>query len=80
MVTLAIDEALDTELELVSTRKGRSKSDVVAEVLRRYVQTEQRRQQPLDPALIALYSQFADEDVALAESGMDDYHRTVDIP
>ncbi len=78
MVTLAIDETLDTELELVSTRKGRSKSDIVAEVLRRYVQTEQRRHQPLDPALIAAYSQLAEEDIALAEAGMEDYQRQLE--
>lgn len=75
MVMLAIDEALDAQLELVSTRKGRAKSDVVADILRQYVQTEQRRQQALDPALIAMYSQLTDEDVALAEAGMDDYNR-----
>lgn len=75
MVTLTIDEALDAELERVSLRKGRAKADVVADVLRQYVQAEQRRQDPLDPALIALYSQLADEDVALAEAGMEDYVR-----
>ena len=75
MVMLAIDEALDAQLELVSARKGRAKSDIVVEALHQYVQKEQRRQQPLDPALFALYSQIADEDVALAEAGMDDYNR-----
>ena len=75
MVTLTIDEALDAELERVSTRKGRTKSDIVAHALRQYVEAEQRRQSPLDPALIALYNQLADEDVALAEVGMDDYAR-----
>ena len=75
MVTLSIDETLNAQLELVSTRKGRAKSDVVAEVLRQYVPTEQRRQQLQAPALIALYQQLADEEVALAEAGMDDYNR-----
>jgi metal-responsive CopG/Arc/MetJ family transcriptional regulator len=75
MATLTIDEGLDAELERVSTRKGRPKADVVADALRQYVQAEQRRQSLLDPALIALYSQLADEDVALAEAGMDDYAR-----
>ena len=42
MVTLTIDEALDAELERVSTRKGRAKSDIVADALRQYVQAEQR--------------------------------------
>ena len=75
MATLTVDEELDAELERVSTRKGRTKADVVADALRQYVQTEQRRQTPFDPALIALYRQLADEDVALAEAGMDDYVR-----
>ena len=75
MVTLTIDEALDAELERVSIRKGLAKADVVADALRQYVQAEQRRQSLLDPDLIALYSQLADEDVALAETGMDDYAR-----
>ena len=75
MVTLTIDEALDAELERVSTRKGLAKADVVADALRRYVQAEERRQTPLDAALISLYSQLADEDVDLAEAGMDDYAR-----
>jgi hypothetical protein len=78
MVMLAIDEALDAELEIVSIRKGRAKSEVIAEVLRQYVQTEQRKQFLLDPVLIALYSQLADEDVALAEAGMDDYNRQLE--
>ncbi len=63
---------------VVSIRQGRSKSDVVAEVLRRYVLTEQRRQQTFDPDLIALYSQLADEDVALAEAGMEDYQKQLE--
>ncbi len=75
MVTLTIDEALDAQLEQVSLRAGRAKSDVVADVLHRYVQAEQRRRQPIDPALVTLYSQLAEEDVALAEAGMDDYAR-----
>jgi len=75
MVTLTIDEALDAELERVSTRKGRSKADVVADALLQYVQAEEQRQALLDPAIIALYSQLVDEDVALAEAGMDDYAR-----
>ncbi len=75
MVTLTIDEALNAQLEQVSARAGRPKSDVVADALHRYVQAEQRRQQALDPALVALYHQLAEEDVALAEAGMDDYAR-----
>jgi metal-responsive CopG/Arc/MetJ family transcriptional regulator len=75
MVTLTIDEALDAELERVSTRKGRTKDEVVADVLRQYVQSEQRRQLQIDPALISLYNQLADEDIALAETGMNDYAR-----
>ena len=75
MATLTIDEALDSELELVSVRKGIAKADVVADILRQYVQAEQRRCAPIDPALIALYSQLADEDVALAEAGMNEYVR-----
>ena len=75
MVTLTIDEALDAELERVSTRKGLAKADVVADALRRYVQADQRSRTPIDPSLIALYSQLAAEDVALAEAGMDDYAR-----
>jgi len=78
MVTVAIDDALDAQLEIVSNRKGRAKSDVVVEALRQYVKTEQRKQQLQDPALIALYQQLADEDTALAEEGMDDYSRQLE--
>ena len=73
MVTVALDDMLDAQLELVSSRKGRAKSDVVIEALRQYVKTEQRKQQLQNPALIALYQQLADEDTALAEEGMDGY-------
>ncbi len=75
MVTLTIDETLNEQLELVSNRKGRAKSEVVVEVLLHYVQAEQLKHQLQEPALIALYKQLADEDVALAEEGMDDYNR-----
>ncbi len=74
MVTLAIEDALNAELERVAAQKGRANSDVAAEALRQYVQTERRKEQAVNPALIALYSQLADEDVALAEAGMEDYH------
>ena len=78
MFTLAIDEALDRQLEIVSAWKGRAKSDVIVEVLRHYVQTEKRKQQLLDPALTALYSQLADEDVALAGSDIEGYAKQLE--
>ena len=78
MVTLTIDETLNAQLELVSNRKGQAKAEVVAEVLRHYVQSEQSKLQLQYPALIALYKELADEDVALAEEGMDEYSRQLE--
>lgn len=78
MATLTIDETLNEQLELVSNRKGRVKSEVVVEVLLHYVQSEQRKHQLLDPALIALYTELVDEDIALAEEGMEEYYRQLE--
>lgn len=78
MVIIAIDDLLDVQLELVSTSKGRTKSDIVMEALREYVKKEKRNRLLLDPALITLYVHLADEDVALAESGIVDYYRQLE--
>ena len=73
-----LDDDVDAGLEDVSTRYGRPKMDVAADILRKYVQTERLRQSLQDPALIALYQELVTEDVALAEAGMADYQQELE--
>lgn len=72
-VTLEGD--VNAALEDVSLRHGHPKTDMAADILRKYVQTERLRQSLQDPALIALYQELAAEDTALAEAGMADYQQ-----
>ena len=70
---LTIDDDLDAALEAACAEQGRDKSEVVAEILRKYVETERLKRSLQDPGLSALYEQLAAEDSALAEQGMADY-------
>ncbi len=76
-LALSLDDELDETLEAISTRQGRTKADLVTDLVRKYVAAEQLRKELQDPALIALYQQLAAEDVQRAEEGMADYQQSL---
>lgn len=75
---LVLDDDLATSLQTISAGQGRAETDLVLDMLRRYVRAEQLRQALQDPALIALYQGMGDEDVRMAEEGLADYARQLD--
>ena len=75
ILPLRLDDELDAALEAVCKGLGRDKTDVVADVVRKYVETERLRSALQAPELVELYQQVAPEDVALAEEGIAEYQR-----
>lgn len=74
-ISLSLDDQLTAALESISSSQGCDKETLVAKVIRKYIEAEQLRKALEDPELIKLYQELADEDVALAEAGMDDYQK-----
>jgi hypothetical protein len=66
-ISLQLDDVVDAELESLCAAQGRAKSEVVSEIVRRYVQTARLRRSLGDPTLTRLYEELASEDAALAE-------------
>ncbi len=77
-LVLSLDDDLDEALEELGAEQGRTKDQVVVDLLRRCVETERLKRTLHDPNLSALYADLADEDVALAEEGMADYHKILE--
>ncbi len=79
MKTLAIpiDDALEAALISASSRRGRREAALVVELLHRFVAIEELKRRLQQPDLAALYETLAEEDIALAETGLDDYQRTL---
>ncbi len=75
ILPLRLDDELDAALGAVCKALGRDKTDVVEDVVRKYVETERLKSALQDSELVALYEQMAVEDVALAEEGIADYQR-----
>lgn len=73
MITLPLEESVETALECLSIRQGRDKVAVVAELVKRYVEAERLRAELLDPGLIELYMELADEDTVLADEDIANY-------
>ena len=80
MKTIAIqmDDELNAALEQICSQRKLDKSQVAADVLKRYVETEQLIGSLRDPALIAAYQELAAGDVNLAEQGMKEFHRILE--
>jgi plasmid stability protein len=76
-VPVVLDDELDAALEAVSAEQGRSKADLVSDILRRYVETERLTRSLQDPELVGLYQQLAAEDQALAEEGLTEYQQSL---
>jgi predicted DNA-binding protein len=76
-ISLRIDDEVDAALAALCAEQGRNEAEVVADVLRRYVETERLKRMLEDPALAQLYEELAAEDRALAEEGMAEYQQTL---
>ena len=72
-ISLRVDDQTDAALAAVCAEQGRSETEVVAEVLRKYLESERLKRTLQDPALAELYRQLVAEDVALAEEGISEY-------
>jgi hypothetical protein len=68
---------VDAALAALRAEQGRNEPEVVADVLRRYVETERLKRMLQDPALAQLYEELAAEDKALAEEGVSEYQQTL---
>jgi hypothetical protein len=77
-LSLNIDECLDAELDRVSSDAGRSKIDIATEVVRRFIEADRRKRRLKEPRLLALAAELAEEDIALAEMGLDEYAAYLD--
>lgn len=76
-VVLTIEDEIDDDLDVVCAERGRGKEGLIADIVRGYVRAERLRRALGSPELVALYSELADEDAALAEQGMADFARTL---
>jgi len=74
-VTIVLDDELDAALEEICLEQGRTKGDLIVELLRKFVEDERLRLDLNSSELAELYQALVKEDVALAEEGMADYHR-----
>jgi hypothetical protein len=74
-ISLALDDQLYAALESLCAGQGRSKDDLLADVVRRYVAAEQLKRELQDPELGQLYQELAVEDVSLAREGMSEFER-----
>jgi predicted transcriptional regulator len=77
MKTIAVqmDDDLNTALEQICAQRKLDKSQVAADLLRRYVETERLIGSLRDPALMTAYQELATEDVNLAEQGMGEFQQ-----
>jgi predicted transcriptional regulator len=74
-VTIVLDDELDAALEEICLEQGRTKGDLIVELLRKFVEDERLRFELNSSELAELYQALVNEDVTLAEEGMADYHR-----
>jgi len=74
-VTIVLDDELDAALEEICLEQGRTKGDLIVELLRKFVEDERLRLDLNSSELAELYQALVNEDVTLAEEGMADYQR-----
>jgi predicted DNA-binding protein len=75
---IRLEDDLAAALEVVCREQGRTKADLVTDLVRKYLQTQAVKHALADPALVALYEDLAAEDVALAEQGLSDYQQMLE--
>jgi hypothetical protein len=74
-ISLSLDDDVNAALAALCAEQGRDEPEVVAEVVRRYVETERLKKSLQDPELARLYEDLVAEDKTLAEEGMAEYHQ-----
>ena len=72
-ISLSVDDEMDAALAAICAEGGRSKTELVTDVLRKYLESERLKRMLQDPAVAELYQQLAVEDLALAEEGISEY-------
>ena len=66
-ISLSLDDDVNAALAALCAEQGRDEPEVVAEVVRRYVETECLKKSLQDPELAKLYEDLVAEDKTLAE-------------
>lgn len=74
-LVLTLDEDLDAALEKICTERGQTKNELISDLLRQFVASEQFRLRLLNPQIVEQYQTLAEEDIALAEEGMAEYQQ-----
>ncbi len=74
-ISLLLEDDLNSALEEVCGEQGRDKNEVLAEVLRRYVEAERLKRALSNLDLARLYGELVQEDNKLAEEGLTDYRQ-----
>ncbi len=72
-LSLTLDDDLDAALDVVCAERGRPKCELVVEVLDQYLGRFRRTRALQNTSLRALYEALSSDDLALAETGMNDY-------
>ena len=77
-ISFNLEDDLDSALAELCTAQGREKSQLLGDLLRRYVESEKLKRTLLNPELVQLYQELAPEDVELAEEGISEYRQILD--
>ena len=77
-LSLDLEDESDAALSAVCATCGRNKTELVTDVVRRFLRSEQLKNALADPALGELYAGLAVEDIQLANQGIDDYRKMLD--
>jgi predicted transcriptional regulator len=77
-ILVALDDDLSANLHALCAGQGREPSVLVAELVEKYVEAERLKQSLAKPETAAFYEELANEDLALAEGGLDDYEKQLD--
>jgi predicted transcriptional regulator len=75
--TIRLDDGLAAELTQLCRSQQRDRDTLLTDLVRKYVEAEKLRKALTDSSLAAEYANLADEDVALAEQGMDEYEKNL---
>ena len=78
ILPVSLDDELASALETICAEQGRDETQVLREVVRKFVQKERLKKALQDTALADLYGELSAQDSALAEEGIEDYKRMLD--
>ncbi len=76
-IALELEDSVASQFAQACRSEGHGERDVAAGLFRRYLEVDQLRRSLAGKRLAKLYESLAEEDVALAESGLTDYQRSL---